>query len=139
MLESNTKVTLTVADARLGDTGEWKTVGEIKASVPVIRSADHHGRADRLYKGTRKKYEPVELSRVCGDWDWDHKSAWLALASSGATVTELVFDEDGLPYGKGLVVTGQVTSVAFPKRDRDSEQGLANITVTIEPTEITEA
>jgi hypothetical protein len=138
MLAANTKVTADVKGS-LGATGEWKTAGDVKASRPIVRSPDHHGKADTIYKSQRKKFAPLDITRVCGTWDWDHKAQWLALNHDSITVTELVFDDDGNPYGKGLVIHGEVTDVAFSKRDRGDETGLATITVTIEPTDITEA
>lgn len=138
MLEANAKVTVTVKDT-LGDTGEWKVRGDLKVTRSTVTSADHHGKADAVYTSNRKKYDPFDITRVAGDWDWDRKAKWLALNHGAVTVTELVFDDDGLPYGKGLVVQGVITGVMWPKADRDSETGLRVLTVTIQPTGVSEA
>lgn len=138
MLKSNSKVTVAVKGSpSLG--GEFKTVGEIKVSRSIVRSADHFGKADTLYKNKRRKFEPIELTRVCGKADWDNKATWLALDHDTVTVTELVYDDDGLAYGKGLVISGEITDVAMSARDLDDEDGLADLSLTIEPTDITEA
>lgn len=140
MLESNAKVNVTFTDAGslLGDTGEWKVVDAKKASRPVVQSADHHGKPDTVYVSERKKFDPITMTRVMGKRDWDRKSTWINLNHEQVTITELVYDA-GAVYGKGLVIKGVSTAVELPKRDRDSETGLANIILTVQPTGYTEA